>query len=25
VEIEFQTLKCLANCELIGSETTENK
>jgi hypothetical protein len=24
VEIEFQTLKCLANCELIGSETTEN-
>jgi hypothetical protein len=24
-EIEFQTLKCLANCEMIESETAENK
>jgi hypothetical protein len=24
-EIEFQTLKCMANCELIASETAENK
>ena len=24
-EIEFQTLKCIANCGLIGSETAENK
>lgn len=24
-EIEFQTLKCLANCDLIESETAENK
>jgi hypothetical protein len=24
-EIEFQTLKCLANCELIATETAENK
>jgi hypothetical protein len=24
-EIEFQTLKCVANCELIESETAENK
>jgi hypothetical protein len=24
-EIEFQTLKCLANCELIESDTAENK
>ena len=24
-EIEFQTLKCIANCELIGSETAANK
>ncbi len=24
-EIEFQTLKCVANCELIGSDTAENK
>ena len=24
-QIEFQTLKCLANCELIASETAENK
>ncbi len=24
-EIEFQTLKCLANCELIASETAQNK
>ena len=24
-EIEFQTLKCMANCELIESETAENK
>lgn len=25
VEIEFQTLKCLSNCELIGSEMADNK
>jgi hypothetical protein len=25
VEIEFQTLKCIANCELIGSDTSENR
>ena len=25
VEIEFQTLKCTANCEMIQSETAENK
>ncbi len=24
-EVEFQTLKCIANCELIGSETASNK
>ena len=24
-EIEFQTLKCLANCELIATETADNK
>ena len=24
-EIEFQTLKCLANCDLVESEMAENK
>ena len=24
-EIEFQTLKCVENCDLIDSETAENK